>query len=50
MSYLNPSQTPVITTDQPLFALSNQVQWYGPDEYSNFVNIMGVLPIDMAPL
>ena len=39
-SYLNPSQTPVITADQPLFALSKQVQWHWPDVYGNIVIII----------
>ena len=50
MLYLNPSQTPVITADQPLFAMSKQVQWYWPDEYSNIVVIMGGIHIEIAAL
>ena len=49
-SFLNPTQTPVITADQPLFALAKQIQWHWPDEYGNFVVMMGALHIEMAAL
>ena len=49
-SFLNPTQTTVITTDQPLFALAKQIQWDWPDEYGNFVIMMGALHIEMAAL
>ena len=29
--YLNPGQTPVMTADQPLFALAKKIQWLKPD-------------------
>ena len=35
-SFLNPRQSPVVTTDQPLFALAKQVQWTWPNEYGQF--------------
>ena len=50
VSYLNPTQTPVITADQPLFALAKQIQWNWPNEYGNFVIVMGALHIEMAAL
>ena len=40
----------VITADQPLFALAKQIQWHWPDEYGNFVVMMGALHIEMAAL
>ena len=49
-SFLYPTQTPVITADQPLFALAKQIQWHWPDEYGNFVVMMGALHIEMAAL
>ena len=49
-SFLNPTRTPVITADQPLFALANQIQWHWPDEYGKFVVMMGTLHIEMAAL
>ena len=27
VEHLNPGQTPVVTFDQPLFALAKQIQW-----------------------
>ena len=29
--YLNPGQTPIMTADQPLFALAKEIQWLKPD-------------------
>ena len=49
-SFLNPTQTPVSTADQPLFALAKQIRWHWPDEYDNFVVMMGALHIEMAAL
>ena len=49
-SFLNPTQTPVITADQPLFALAKQIQWHWPDEYGNFVVMMDALHNEMAAL
>lgn len=49
--FLNPGQTPVMAADQPLFALSKQIQWkwpeYGEDK---FVIMFGGLHIEMAGL
>ncbi|QQP51545.1 uncharacterized protein LOC103506659 [Caligus rogercresseyi] len=33
VEHMNPGQTPVITFDQPLFALAKQIQWKWPDSY-----------------
>ena len=34
---LNPQEPPVITTDQPVYAIAKQLQWLLPDEYKNIV-------------
>ena len=52
VQYLNPGQIPVVTADQPLFALAKQFQWtwsatHGEDQ---FVIIFGGLHIEMAVL
>lgn len=48
--YLNPSQTPVIACDQPIFALAKFVQWKWPLIYgeTNYVVMLGGLHIEMA--
>ena len=48
--YLNPGQIPVITFDQPLFALAKYVQWKWPDLYGEkvYVVMMGGLHIEKA--
>ena len=48
--HLNPGQTPVVTFDQPLFALAKQIQCKWPQEYGEqkFVVIFGGLHIEMA--
>jgi len=50
LAYLNPSQTPVISADQPLFALIKQIQWQWPQKYGNYVALMGGLHTEMAAL
>ena len=49
---LNPGQIPVITFDQPLYALAKQIQWQWSDTYGEdkFVIMMGGLHIEMAAL
>ena len=52
IEYLNPGQIPVITFDQPLFALAKKIQWkwsesYGEDE---LVVMFGGLHIELAAL
>lgn len=48
--YLNPGQIPVITFDQPLFALAKHVQWKWPELYGEekYVVMMGGLHIEKA--
>ena len=50
--HLNPGQTPVLTFDQPLFALAKQIQWMWPDTYGEqkMVVMFGGLHIEMAAL
>ena len=50
--HLNPKQTPVITFDQPLYALAKRIQWKWPEEYgeSKFVIMFDGLHIEMAAL
>lgn len=42
-SFLNPGQVPVLTADQPLYAISKYVQWQWPTIYSEtvYVTILG---------
>ena len=49
---LNKNQIPVITADQPVYALGKQVQWLFPHYYGEdkFVIMMGGLHIEMATL
>jgi hypothetical protein len=49
-TYLNRGQIPVITVDQPLFALVKMVQWKWPTSHGEqaFVAMMGGLHIEMA--
>ena len=43
--HLNPGQAPVLTADQPLFALAKQIQWTWPDPLgeNHFVVMLGGL-------
>jgi len=52
VKHLNPGQTPVITFDQPLYALAKQIQWKWPEKYGDekFVIMFGGLHIEMAAL
>jgi len=52
VEHLNPGQIPMVTFDQPLFALAKQIQWKWPQEYGEetFVILFGGLHIEMAPL
>ena len=49
---MNPSHVPVITTDQPVYALLKQIQWKYPNTFGegNFVIMMGRLHLEMAML
>ena len=33
VAYLNPTQTPVIAADQPIYALAKQIQWHWLEKY-----------------
>lgn len=50
--HLNPGQVPVLTVDQPLFAIAKQIQWNWPNEYGEdkFVILLGGLHLEMASL
>ena len=52
VEHVNPAQTPVVTLDQPLFALAKQIQWKWPEKYGedNMVVMFGGLHIEMAAL
>ena len=51
-AHVNPGQTPVMTVDQPLFALAKMIQWEWSDDYGvdKFVVLMEGLHIEMAML
>ena len=51
-AHVNPGQTPVMTVDQPLFALAKRIQWEWSDDYGvdKFVVLMEGLRIEMAML
>ena len=48
--HVNPEQVPVVTLDQPLFAIAKQIQWNWPDTHGKdkFVIVLGGLHIEMA--
>ncbi|GFO04547.1 hypothetical protein PoB_003105200 [Plakobranchus ocellatus] len=50
--HLNPGQVPVLTLDQPLFAIAKQIQWNWPNDYGEdkFVMLLGGLHLEMASL
>jgi len=50
IEHVNLGQVPVITVDQPLFALCKEIQWTWPEKYGEdkFVMILGGLHIEMA--
>ena len=52
LTYLNPDQIPVITADQPIYAVLKQIQWQWPEQYGEdkFVIMFGGLHIEMAAL
>ena len=52
VAHLNPGQVPVITADQPIYALAKQVQWQRPDKYGEdkYLVMFGGLHIEMAAL
>ena len=52
VQHLNAGQTPVVTFDQPLYAIAKQIQWKWPEMYGEdkFVVMFGCLHIEMAGL
>ena len=51
MQFLNPGQTPVVASDQPLYSLAKQIQWQWPEYGEDKVVMMfGGLHIEMAAL
>ena len=50
VAHVNPSQTPVIAVDQPLFALAKEIQWRlgGVYDEDRFVFMLGGLHVEMA--
>lgn len=52
VEHLNPGQVPVLTVDQPLFAITKLIQWNWPEVYGEekFVILLGGLHIEMAAL
>lgn len=49
-NFLNPGQIPIITLDQPLFAIAKGIQWKWPENYGEdaFVVMFGGLHLEMA--
>ena len=51
VGHLNPGQSPVVTFDQPLYALAKQIQFKWPEKYEDKLVVMfGGLHIEMAAL
>ena len=52
VEFLNPGQVPVVTFDQPLYALAKQIQWMWPDYFGeeHFLVMLGGLHTEMAVL
>ncbi|KAK0055322.1 hypothetical protein Bpfe_015336 [Biomphalaria pfeifferi] len=50
VKFLNPGQIPVITADQPLFAIAKQIQWKCPEFYreNKIALLLGGLHIGMS--
>ena len=40
---VNPGQTPVDISDQPVYALTREIQWRYPIEFQNYFSMMGAL-------
>ena len=51
-NHVNPGQVPVMTVDQPLFAIAKKIQWKWPDTYGekHLVVLLGGLHIEMNVL
>lgn len=52
IQFLNPGQIPVITMEQPLYAIAKTIQWNWPSVYgeNRLVIVMGGLHIEIAAL
>ena len=50
VNHLNPGQVPVITLDQPLYAVAKEIQWKMRDNYGEdkFVMVFGGLHVEQA--
>ena len=50
INQVHPSQVPIITADQPVYALGKRIQWMYPEEYgeSKIIMSMVCLHIEMA--
>ncbi len=50
VNHVNPTQTPAVAPDQPLFALAKQIQWTFKEIFNEdqFVIMFGGLHIEMA--
>ena len=50
--HVNPGQVPVLTVDQPLYAIAKKIQWMWPRVYGEgkLVVMMGGLHVEMALL
>ena len=50
--HVNPGQVPIITMDQPLFAIGKKIQWSWPLQYgeTKYLVLLGGLHIEMALL
>ena len=50
--YINPTQTPVVACDQPLYAISKQLQWTYPEHYGceKMFIMFGGLHVEMAAI
>ena len=45
---LNPSQTPVGTCDQPMYALMKELQWRWPLEFENYFSLFAGMHIEQS--
>ena len=47
---VNPGQTPVDLCDQPIYALTKQIQWRIPEEFREYFSLFGLLHIEKSLL
>ena len=45
---LNPNQIPIVTADQPVYAIAKQVQWNYPENFESYFLMLRPLHIEMA--